>query len=143
VCVAHYVVGDVEYDAGDYTYDREKVGTRYVMVALRTLSDPTDAKDIQEVHALQDAAKITQKNSGKFEMPNWDQDSQKKVRDALLVLASTIPDFRHAFGTKEEVDPIRHLIGTAADGAAIPTKTLPTSTSRSRRMTAPQFTSSR
>jgi hypothetical protein len=74
------------------------------------------------VHAFQDAAKITQKNSGKFEMPNWDQDSQKKVRDALLVLASTIPDFRHAFGTKEEVDPIRHLIGTAAAWGGNPDK---------------------
>ena len=27
-------------------------------------------------------------------MPNWDPVSQKKVRDALLVLGSTIPDFK-------------------------------------------------
>ena len=39
--------------------------------------------------------------------------SQKKVRDALLVLGSTTPDFKGAFGTKAEVNPIRHLIGTA------------------------------
>ena len=43
----------------------------------------------QTVHALQDAIKIEQPGGpGKFEMPNWDQASQKKVRDALLVLGS-------------------------------------------------------
>src|SRR5262245_28862528 len=26
----HYIVGDVIYDGGSYTYDRQKVGTRYV-----------------------------------------------------------------------------------------------------------------
>ena len=44
------------------------------------------------------------------------------MRDALLVLASTIPDFSHAFGTKAEVDPIRHLIGTAAGWGGNPDK---------------------
>ena len=48
--------------------------------------------------------------------------SQKKVRDALLVLASTIPDFKKAFGTKDEVDPVRHLIGTAAAWGGNPDK---------------------
>ena len=93
---------------------KNKVGTRYVAVAIRTLVDPANEKDIRDVHALQDAIKVSQKNPGKFEAPDWDQASQKKVRDALLVLATTMPDFRKAFGTKDQVDPIRHLIGTAA-----------------------------
>ncbi|HWK63309.1 MAG TPA: DUF1254 domain-containing protein [Rhizobiaceae bacterium] len=118
----HYVVGNVEYSPGDYTYDREKVGTRYVLVALRTLVDPNDPKDVEAVHALQDAAKITQAGMGAFEVPNWDQASQKMVRDALLVLGSTIPDFNGAFGTKDEVDPIRHLIGTALGWGGNPDK---------------------
>jgi hypothetical protein len=57
---------------------------------------------------------VRQQASGTFEVPSWDQVSQKKVRDALLVLASTIPDFKKAFGTREQVDPVRHLIGAAA-----------------------------
>ena len=73
---------------------KEKVGTRYVVVAIRTLVDPADPKDIGEVHALQDAIKVSQKSPGSFEVPDWDQASQKKVRDALLVLASTMPDFK-------------------------------------------------
>ncbi|WP_441259737.1 DUF1254 domain-containing protein [Bradyrhizobium sp. 521_C7_N1_3] len=118
----HYVVGKVEYGAGSYTFDKNKVGTRYVLVALRTLVDPNDPKDIEKVHALQDAVKISQKSSGKFEIPNWDAASQKKVRDALLVLASTTGGFKSAFGSKEQVDPIKHLVGTAAGWGGNPDK---------------------
>ncbi|BAB51916.1 mll5468 [Mesorhizobium japonicum MAFF 303099] len=46
-------------------------------------------------------------------MPNWDQTSQKKVRDALLALAETLPDTKRTFGARDRVDPVRHLIGTA------------------------------
>jgi hypothetical protein len=110
----HYVP-EVNYGAGSYTLDREKANTRYVAVAIRTLVDPADPEDVQQVHALQDAIMVEQPGGpGTFEVPNWDQESQKKVRDALLVLQSTLPDFRKAFGSKDEVDPIRHLLGTAA-----------------------------
>jgi hypothetical protein len=117
----HYVP-EVVYGKGSYTLTKNKVGTRYVAVAIRTLVDPANEKDIREVHALQDAITVSQKNPGQFEAPDWDQASQKKVRDALLVLATTIPDFRKAFGTKAQVDPVRHLIGTAAGWGGNPDK---------------------
>jgi hypothetical protein len=117
----HYVPS-VFYGAGSHTLTKENVGTRYVFVALRTLVDPADPKDVEQVHALQDAIKVSQKSAGKFEVPNWDQASQKKVRDALLVLGSTIPDYNKAFGTKQEVDPIQHLIGTATGWGGNPAK---------------------
>jgi hypothetical protein len=118
----HYVVGNVEYRAGSYTFDRKKVGTRYVFIALRTLVDPNDPKDVTQVHALQDATRITQKETGKWEVPNWDPASQKKIRDALAVLGSTITDFKNAFGDKGHVDPIRHLIGSATAWGGNPDK---------------------
>lgn len=117
----HYVPA-VYYGAGSHTLTKSNVGTRYAIVGIRTLVDPKDPKDVQQVHALQDAIKVSQKSAGKFEVPNWDQASQKKVRDALLVLGSTIPDFKKAFGTKKEVDPIRHLIGTALGWGGNPDK---------------------
>jgi len=117
----HYVP-EVVYGKGSYSLTRDKVGSRYVAVAIRTLVDPADPEDVKKVHALQDAIKVSQKATGKFEAPNWDPASQKKVRDALLVLGSTIPDFKRAFGTKAEVDPIRHLIGTAAAWGGNPDK---------------------
>jgi hypothetical protein len=117
----HYAPS-VTYDAGPHTFTRAKVGTRYMAAAVRTLVDPADPKDVAQVVALQDAIKVDQKNTGKFEIPNWDQASQKKVRDALIVLASTIADFKKAFGTRDQVDPIRHLIGTAAAWGGNPDK---------------------
>jgi hypothetical protein len=37
----HYAL-EVVYGAGDHIFTKEKVGTRYVFTALRTLVDPTD-----------------------------------------------------------------------------------------------------
>jgi hypothetical protein len=117
----HYVP-EVVYRAGSYTFTKQKIGTRYMVAAIRTLVNPADPADVKQVHALQDAIKASQKSSGTFEIPNWDQVSQKKVRDALLVLASTMDSFKGAFGTKAQVDPIRHLIGTAAGWGGNPDK---------------------
>jgi len=110
------------YGAGTHTIDRNKVGTRYAVVGIRTLVDSTDPKDVAKVHALQDAIKVSQASTGKLELPNWDGTGQKKVRDALLALGSTIPDFKKAFGTKAEVDPVHHLIGTALGWGGNPDK---------------------
>jgi len=118
----HYIVGDIEYRAGSYTYDRKRVGTRYALIGLRTLVDPNDPKDVEKVRAVQDAVTISQKAPGKFEIPNWDPVSQKKVRDALLVLSSTAGGFKDAFGAKGQVDPVRHLIGTALGWGGNPEK---------------------
>lgn len=117
----HYVVS-VVYDPGTYTISREQTGTRYVLVGLRTLVDPSNPKDVQQVHALQDTAKVEQKNAGRFEVPNWDHASQKRIRAALKTLGATLPDLRHAFGAKEEVDPTRHLIATAIAWGGNPDK---------------------
>jgi hypothetical protein len=112
----------VVYRPGPVTLTRDKIGTRYVVTAVRTLVNPEDPKDLQEVHALQDAIKVSQKGSGKFDVPSWDPVSQKKVRDALLVLGTTLPDSKGMFGTKREVDPVRHLIGAAMAWGGNPEK---------------------
>lgn len=44
------------------------------------------------------------------------------MRDALLVLGSTLPDSRRMFGTKAEVDPVRYLIGCAMAWGGNPDK---------------------
>lgn len=109
----HYVPA-VYYGPGSRTLTREAVGTRYAVAGIRTLVDPANPQDLTQVHALQDAIKVSQSDSGKFEVPNWDPESQKEIRHALLTLADHTDGFRHAFGTKGEVDPVKHLIGTAA-----------------------------
>jgi len=103
----------VFYGAGTYNLSKDRIGTRYVLVALRTLVDPNDPNDFAKVYDLQDAVNVNQENPGHFEVPTWDRGSQKKVRGALLVLGSTIADTKQTFGPRNQVDPVRHLIGTA------------------------------
>jgi hypothetical protein len=69
---------------------------------------------VKRVHNLQDAIKVSQQSPGGFEVPNWDPASQKKVRDALMVLGATLPDTKRMFGTKDQIDPVRRLIGAAS-----------------------------
>jgi hypothetical protein len=58
-----------------------------------------------------DAIKVEQASAGKWEAPAWDKPSQDKVRDALNVLGS-LGGTTVRFGTKTEVGPVSHLIGT-------------------------------
>jgi hypothetical protein len=113
----------VAYAPATITLNKENVGTRYAMAAVRTLADPADADDLKQVAALQDAIKVEQsRGPGKFEPPNWNTEQQKEIRDALLVLAKYSSRFANAMGPKGKVDPIRHLIVTAAGWGANPDK---------------------
>ncbi|TXF96043.1 DUF1254 domain-containing protein [Massilia arenae] len=103
----------VWYGACTVTFSREQVGTRYMMVAVRTLVDPTAPGDFERAHALQDRIAIEQGRAGHFEVPEWDAATQGRVRDALAALGASLPDWRRTFGTREQVDPVRHLVGTA------------------------------
>lgn len=108
----HYTPA-VIYEGGLYTLNREAMGTRYVMAAIRILVNASDDEDLAQVHALQDAITVEQDNPGTFEVPQWDPVSQKQVRDTLLTLGAALPDTRGMFGTEAQTDPIRHLIGSA------------------------------
>ena len=46
----HYVV-DVVYGPGSYTFTKDKVGTRYALIAVRMLVDPTNPRAVEQVHA--------------------------------------------------------------------------------------------
>jgi hypothetical protein len=104
----------VYYGAGSHALTRETIGTRYAGVAVRVLVDPRDKNEFHEIHSLQDAIKVTQQNPGTFQVPNWDEASRGKVQAALLQLGTTISDTRRMYGAEEnEVDPVRHSIGSA------------------------------
>lgn len=104
----------VAYEAGTYVLTRERAGTRYVAVLFRTFMDPGDTADIEAAHAAQDAIRVTQSNPGKFEAPDWDAGQRAKLSAALGALMPYVPDSRGMFGKVGTVDPVHHLIGTAA-----------------------------
>jgi hypothetical protein len=113
----------VTYHGGEYALAKNDIGTRYVLVGIRTLVDPNDPKDVETVHALQDAIKVSQPGGpGTFEIPHWDQASQKTTRDALLALATGLPDTKGMFGPRGQVDPVRRLIGSASAWGGNPEK---------------------
>jgi len=117
----HYVKA-VEYAAGDYTLTQDAVGTRYAHVFVRHFIDANDPADIAKAHALQDAITISQESPGTLELPDWDSASRDTIRGLLNQLAAHQDPKAVAFGDKGEVDPVAHLIGTAAGWGANPPK---------------------
>ena len=108
----HYVKG-ASTTAGEFTLTEDGVGTRYGLVLVRTLFDPNDPDDIEAVHAIQDEITASQRSTGTFEIPNWDQESLEQIREALITVGVTMNDSRGVWGEADEVDPVKHLLGTA------------------------------
>jgi len=100
--------------AGEVTLSIDSVGTRYAMALVRTFADPNNPDDMRKAHALQDAIEIKQASAGTLELPDWDQESLVETRQQLNQLALKMKDFSEAFGRRGEVNPVQHLIGSAA-----------------------------
>lgn len=115
----HYIDA-IFHDAGEYELSVEQFGTPYVVVAVRTLVDPADADDIATVARLQDQLALAARSARPFELPDYDRTSLDETRSALLALARNLTGFDRMFGARDEVDPVRHLIGTAAGWGGLP-----------------------
>ena len=132
---------EVYYDAGSHNLTKKEIGTRHVLVVVRMLVDPANPQDIQQVYTLQDGLEVSPQSPGTFEIPNWDEASLKKVRAALLQLGETISDTKRMFGARNQVDAVRHLVGTALLWGDNPEKDalyLPVTPSRNERHHRPQ-----
>lgn len=108
----HYTLS-MFYGPGTYSFSFDNVSTRYLLIVVRILADPASPADVAAVHALQDGIGVARQGGGRFVIPNWDPVSQAKVRVALQMLGNTIAGDDRTFGGRGEVDPVRHLVGTA------------------------------
>jgi len=106
----HYAPATL-YGPGPHTITRDQIGTRYVNLLVRTFVDPSQAGDLEKVHALQDAIRVEQSAQGRFEIPHWDEASLAATRAEIGKMSGF--DSRKAFGPRDAVDPRDHLIGTA------------------------------
>jgi len=95
------------------TITMEDMGSRYILIGIRTFADPNDPADMKVAHALQDAVVVEQADIGKLELPNWDKQGVETLREAINVLNATMSDTSTFFGEKDKLDPIHHLLGTA------------------------------
>jgi len=102
------------------TLTEEKVGSRYVLMTVRTFADPNDEKDMKEAFRLQDAVVVKQADIGKFEVPDWKKDEVEKMRETINVITSTLSDTSKMFGKKEELDPAYWMFGAALGWGALP-----------------------
>ncbi|MFP8874251.1 MAG: DUF1214 domain-containing protein, partial [Myxococcota bacterium] len=98
----------------------EEFDTPYVVLAVRTLVNASDAADMNAANALQDKMKIEAASAKPFTMPSYDMDSYEATYKPLLELSKGVPDTRKMFGKKEDVDPVRFLLGSAFGWGGLP-----------------------
>ena len=105
---------------GDYTFTQDEIGTRYVIIVLRTFVDPNDQSDLENAHATQDMVKVSQKSIGSLDLPDWDKASLGSKRKELGEIANLLPDSRGMFGMKDDLNPVMHLLGAAFGWGGLP-----------------------
>jgi hypothetical protein len=115
----HYI-NAVYHDAGEHRLTLADFEAPHVLVAARILVDPNDPGDVVAVNALQDELRLDATSATPFEMPAYDEASYTATRQAVLTLAKGVEGFARAFGRREDVDPVRHLLGTAAGWGGLP-----------------------
>lgn len=115
----HYIP-TVWHGAGEHSMSREEAGSDYVLIGIRTLVDPADTDDVAAVNALQDQVAVRATSAIPFTTSPVDTASLDETRNALLTLAKGLPDYARAFGARGDVDPIRHLIGSASAWGGLP-----------------------
>jgi hypothetical protein len=115
----HYI-NRMLHEPGSYELTVAGFDTEYVLVAARTLVDPTDVRDVAIVNGLQDQMRLTATSGRPFVSPRYDAASQDATRNALLSLARGIGRYERAFGRKADVDPVHHLIATAIGWGGLP-----------------------
>ena len=92
----------------------------YVLVAVRTLVDPTDPRDLEAVTALQDRLALSAPSATPFNHPAWDKKTLTATRNTLLELARASVSTAMTFGSRQQIDPIAHLLSTASGWGGLP-----------------------
>lgn len=115
----HYI-NRTFHKAGTYDLTVEEFDTPFVGLVMRTLVDPGDADDVATVNGIQDAVSVNAASARPYEHPDYDEGSRKVTFDALAALAKGVSGTARMFGRKEEVDPVRHLLGTAVGWGGLP-----------------------
>lgn len=115
-----HFINRVYDEPGSYELTMGEHGTPFVLLALRTFIDPSEASDIARVNALQDAVNLEATSARPYVHPDYEGESLDSTREALLKVAEGLPDSEAMFGKKVDVDPVRHLLGAAVGWGGLP-----------------------
>jgi len=108
------------YGPKKVTLTQESVGTRYVLLTVRTFADPNDEADMKIAFQLQDAVGVEQADIGMFEVPDWKKDEVEQMRNTINVVSSVVTDTSKMFGRKEKLDPVYWMLGAALGWGGLP-----------------------
>ncbi len=115
----HYI-NRIIHEPGEHSLTVDEFDTEYVLVAARVLADPVRPDDVAEANTIQRAFAVEAASGRPFVLPDYDQESFDAVRDAVLALGRHMGGGGHSFGRRGDVDPIRHLCGTAVGWGGLP-----------------------
>ncbi len=115
-----HFVKRVLHEPGVHQLTLDEYDTPFVGVTVRTFVDPDDQADVATVNGIQDRLALDAAASRPYNHPDYDTASLDATRAALLQLSESLPDTARTFGAPAEVDPVRHLIGTAYGWGGLP-----------------------
>ena len=115
----HYI-NQVFHDAGTYELTVEEFGSPYVVVAARTLVDPRDPDDLAAVAAVQDGLGISRRVRPALRAAGLRDREPRPHPQRPAGPGRRAGSFERSFGRQEDVDPVHHLIGTAAGWGGLP-----------------------
>ena len=113
-------VNEVYYGGGTYKLTMEKFQTPYVGLVIRTLANPEEPADLDIAHKLQDQIRIAAESDKAFVLPDYDKASYKATLEPILELAKGLKRYTATFGSKQEVNPVHFMIGTASAWGGLP-----------------------
>ena len=109
---------------GTYKINQQNMGSRYVMLVIRTQVNMTDPEDLAKVSALQDQLKLTQNDRGSYVITNnWDRTEVLKMREKYqkIVREKKITSSM-MFGKKGETTLENHIVGVSTGWGGMTSK---------------------
>jgi len=102
-------------EPGTYTLTQEDMGSRYIMIGIRTQVNVADPADLAIVHEFQDQLILEQKDTGEFvPSADWDMEEVLAMRAKYQELAEAEGLVsEQVFGKKGEVPLKEHNAGAA------------------------------
>jgi hypothetical protein len=116
----NHFINNVYHNPGTYDLTMEEFGTSYVNIAFRILVDANDPDDVKKVWAIQDGITLKAKSARPYTHPNYDKVSYEATYKPLIELSRGMPETKRMFGKEEEVEQVRHLLGTAFGWGGLP-----------------------
>ena len=110
----------VFHDPGVHPLVADEVGGGFAVLIARILVDPTVPEDVTEVNRLQELLVIDARSARQWTPGRYDEASYRATKQPLLALGAGLHDSRRTFGSRDSVDPVRFLIGTAGGFGGLP-----------------------